>query len=142
MATTPPVPDNTKFQNIIAIIDNAQTYSRDLVDAIKKPNGKAVARYKDLHALALQFKDAVNGLYAMASASDKSLQTGKRKAEKNEPRKPKEVAATKADAEQDQKPKAEKKQTRAERKEMNRAKSRSSRANAEPEMTGPTSDEV
>ncbi len=79
MATTPPVPDSTKYQNIIAIVDNAAVYARDLVDALKKPNGKALARYKDLHALALQFKDAVNGLYQQASASDKSLQTGKRK---------------------------------------------------------------
>ncbi len=125
MATTPPVPDTTKYQNILAIADNAAVYARDLVDALKKPNGKALARYKDLHALALQFKDAVNGLYQQASASDKSLQTGKRKEPKEKP------AAEKAEK-QDDAPaeKKTKKQLRAERREA-----RGNSAGEEPAMT-------
>lgn len=139
MATTPPVLD---FSELLKTADKVPIMIRTLIDSIKKPDGKAGERYAECHALSLNLKNAVNDSYKHASAADKSLQTGKRngKAQDNakdnakddEPRKPKEVAE----------PKQEKKQTRAEKKATNKANARASRASAETEMTGPSSDEV
>ena len=86
MATNPPVPDNVKFQGILVLADKIPEFTRELIDAIKKPTGTAVAKYKDLHTFVLELKDQCNGLYAMASAADKSLQTGKRKDKAREPK--------------------------------------------------------
>jgi len=119
MATTPPIPNENKLSEAIVVADGIPKRLRQLVDAIKSPDGKAVEHYKELHSFALALKDQVNGLYAMASAADKSLQTGKRK-EKN--------------AEKDDKP--EKEPTRAERKASRRAR----RDEGEPEMASTGSD--
>lgn len=79
MATNPPVSPDKLVSTLLDLARALPKQVEAYTDSINTKTGDSAKLYKEVHALALKLKDAVNDSYKAATAADRAVQTGKRK---------------------------------------------------------------